>query len=352
MNSDKTIQALEEEPTTLGGAVAEISVQNLQKHCKASTYTQYSSVLNRLMSMFEGKTWKWVLTHPKKVMQRLNKEKTITKPSSYANYAAAIRTMIRVHEDVLPQEERKYEEWKTLLTEKRAEQEKDYMSGHVADEKLSKVVTWEEMTSKVAELKADPRTHDTERSHLQYVLLSTLVMLPPKRADYGKVKIVMKLPRDHLEHNYILMGKSPVLVINNHKTDQTYGAIREQLSPEFVEMLRDSLRRYPREYLLVSPRGGPYEKNNTFTKHMIRTCDEVFGRGMGVSLWRHVFSTERVDLNDDLAINEKIAKSMGTSVRRQMEVYKFSRESKAKIRELHHGDSVGEGSAPVNKNSL
>jgi len=287
------------------------------------------------MGMFPSKTWVWILTHPGKVIAKLEKDKTLHKPSSYANYAAAIRCMIRVHEDVLPKAPKEYDDWRRILSEKRAEQSKDYMSGHLSDNKLQKVITWDEMVAKVAELKEDPRTHDTERSHMQYVLIATMVLLPPKRADYGNVLIVNKLPKDHLEHNYILLGKKPVLVINHHKTDQAHGAIREELDHNFMEMLNDSLRRYPRDYLILSPRGGPYQKNNSFTKYVIRTCDELFGREMGVSLWRHVFSTERVDLNDDLAINEKVAKSMGTSIRRQMEVYKFSRESKEKINQIH-----------------
>jgi len=161
-----------------------------------------------------------------------------------------------------------------------------------------------------------------------------MLTVTPKRADLGNVHLVKRKPADHDNKNYLLLNSTPTLVINLHKTASTHGPIIDKLSSEYADILRDSLKRYPREYLFISTQGGPYELNNSYTQFVRNTFGDLFdGRKLGVSLWRHVYVSEKVDFNA-MQHNEIIesAQKMGTSVMQQMMVYKYTPDEKAKLK--------------------
>jgi hypothetical protein len=80
--------------------------------------------------------------------------------------------------------------------------------------------------------------------------------------------------------------------ITRHKTSKHAihsAGITEQLPSQFMQVLQDSLSRWPRDHLFVDDKQQAYT-NNGFSKWVIRTSRRVFDEKCpGVSLLRHAF---------------------------------------------------------------
>jgi hypothetical protein len=173
------------------------------------------------------------------------------------------------------------------------------------DEKqVEKYTSFEEITKKYEDLKTRGH-HDTQRHSLQFLLLSVLVHLRPKRADLGAIKVYKeKDPRINDENYIVLRSKGgSYLVMNLYKTSKYYRTVEEDISEGLQRDIETSLRRYPRDYLFVKDDGDPMS-NNTYSVFVKKTFEEFFGRATGVSLLRHIYITEKLNF-DDMTLEEK-----------------------------------------------
>lgn len=154
--------------------------------------------------------------------------------------------------------------------------------------------------------------------------------MKPKRADFGDVYISVDgtIPKSVLEKNYIVLRDGDNrLVLNDYKTFKFHGTIHEKLPSELVAVLKRSLSLFPRDYLFISmdarAKGLPYAKNNSYSQYVKRAFEKMFGKSMGVSLWRKVYVSETVDFNgttyEDLKANARLACQ---TVESQLKVYK------------------------------
>lgn len=165
-------------------------------------------------------------------------------------------------------------------------------------------------------------TDPAPREVMMFVVLSAYAHIVPKRADLGAVRIYRRLPRGHQEdHNYVcLYRRAPVLVLNRHKTRSSHGRIVEGLPREFVEDVTWSLGPCPRAYLVTQGASGrPYDKNNSFSKFVIRTFDHHFGKEVGVTYLRHLYINGVSFDGTPISARREIARKMGHSLATQAE---------------------------------
>ena len=190
---------------------------------------------------------------------------------------------------------------------------------------VDKYTSFEEIETKYRELgKKSP--HDSLKSSQQYLLLSIVLHLKPKRADLGSVKIYHDKNPNKTDENYIVLRTrgSSYLVMNVYKTNKFYHTVEEDLPRELTDDLQTSLRRHPRDYLFVSSEEKPMS-NNTYSKWFQRIFLELFGKSSGVSLLRHIFISEKLNIgNMTLAEREDTARKMGHNVAQQ-DHYRFVR---------------------------
>jgi hypothetical protein len=190
---------------------------------------------------------------------------------------------------------------------------------------VEKYTSFEEIESKYRELgKKSP--HASLKTSQQYLLLSIVLHLKPKRADLGSIKIYHEKNPNKTDENYIVLRTrgSSFLVMNVYKTSKFYHTVEEDLPRELTEDLQTSLRRHPREYLFVSSENKPMS-NNTYAKFFQRVFFDLFGRSTGASLIRHGFISEKLDItNMTIAEQEDVAKKMGHS-RQLQQAYRFIR---------------------------
>jgi len=170
---------------------------------------------------------------------------------------------------------------------------------------IEKYTSYEEITDKYRELKTKT-PHNTLKSSQQFLLLSILVHLRPKRADLGAVKIYNEDDPRKTDENYIVLrteSGTSYLVMNLYKTSKYYQTVEEDLPNELKKDLSTSLGRHPREYVFTKENGEPMS-NNTYSVFVKNTFEQLFGRATGVSLLRHIYITEKLDF-DDMTLQEQ-----------------------------------------------
>jgi hypothetical protein len=169
---------------------------------------------------------------------------------------------------------------------------------------IEKYTSYEEITDKYRELKGKT-PHNTLKSSQQFLLLSMLVHLRPKRADLGAVKIYKEDDPRKTDENYIVLRSegTSYLVMNLYKTSKYYQTVEEDLPDELTADLRKSLARHPRNYVFIKENGEPMS-NNTYSVFVKNIFEQLFGRATGVSLLRHIYITEKLDF-DDMTLQEQ-----------------------------------------------
>jgi hypothetical protein len=314
--------------------VNEAKVEMLKDAVSASSYDSYSKRLANVMKISGKKTLQEVIDDPIGVHKKLFeyfKAKGGLKPSTMANYLVPILKVMSVDKDYQTRHQQQYTAWLKYMKEYRDAETSNYKKNTLTDEQKEKWVTYEEMQAKYNEMVKEPTVYTNKRKHMQFLLVAIFTHLRPKRSDYGAVKILNKRPKNIDQGNYLVLAKSdPVLVLNHYKTSHVYKAIIEKIPPELYAVLAKSVKAFPRTYLFLSSQDQPYVKNKSFSEFVRSTMMELFHKKMGVSLWRHVYVSEKMDFNKmSLEALEQEAQLMGTSVNTQMLTYKTTQAPKA-----------------------
>jgi hypothetical protein len=197
-----------------------------------------------------------------------------------------------------------YERWKKLHDDLTKLQEAKVKRSEPEDKQIENYTSYEEIEQKYAELnKRAP--HTTERKSMQFLLLSILVHLRPKRADLGSIHIYRETDPRKTDENYIVLRKrgASYLVMNLYKTSKYHQTVEEDLPEGLVRDIETSLARFPRLYLFRKDDGEPMS-NNTYTVFVKKTFEEYFGRSTGVSLLRHIYISEKLEF-DDMTLEEQ-----------------------------------------------
>lgn len=168
----------------------------------------------------------------------------------------------------------------------------------------------------------------------EITLLSILVYLPPKRADYGNIEIFISknvynsiklhnssninikalnkniININHIDkefrkklNNYAILDLDPkksYILFRKYKTAQHHQTLKEYLHPQLLNDILSSLYIYPRTFLFIQNRGSvldniPYINNNSYTQFFLRTFNKLFNKRVGCSMFRHIFITEKID---------------------------------------------------------
>ena len=202
-------------------------------------------------------------------------------------------------------------QWKRLHDDLARHMDAKVKRSEPSEKQVEKYTSYEEIETAYEEQKKHS-PHATERSSYQYLLLSIVVHLKPKRADFGAVKLYRDVDPKDTGHNYIVLRTrgSSFLAMNLYKTSKHYQTVEEDLPEGLERDIEDSLRRWPRTYLFQKATGEAMS-NNTYSAFVKATFQRVFGRATGVSLLRHIYLTEKMDFDDTtLEEQEDVARLM------------------------------------------
>ena len=265
------------------------------------TLENYQSRLRGLLKKVPNTSLKEILEHPEIHYAKI--QQGYPSLTTRKNVLTVFLVLFREDEELKKQEEA-YTKWKKLHDDLFKMQEARIRRSEPEDKQVAQYPSFEEIEAKYKELKK--RTyHDTERHSMQYLLISILVHIRPKRADLGSIRIYRDKDPRKTDENYIVLKQTGTsyLVMNLYKTSKYYQTVEEDLPEGFVRDLEQSLTRWPREYLFRKDDGEPMS-NNTYTVFVKTTFQDLFGRATGVSMLRHIYITEKLNF-DNMTLEEQ-----------------------------------------------
>jgi hypothetical protein len=152
----------------------------------------------------------------------------------------------------------------------------------------------------------------------KHVLLSMLLLMPPLRDDLGKLRISGRIPLK--ENCYVRLQKR--IYIYDQKEVIRKGLAVIEVPDEVSEIIEESLRRYPRDYLITQKSGDIYEKGKIW---------RLVSQGYGYSLndFRKTYTTHVID-DLDVPVLEKMRLLRGSlhTVRLAVKWYYFPEPKK------------------------
>ena len=114
------------------------------------------------------------------------------------------------------------------------------------------------------------------------------------------------------------------LVVREHKTARSHGALQRVLPKGPAEALRASLLLHPRGTLFLNHSGRRFASRSTFVNWKNRTLRRVFGRRVTTNSARHAFVSELDRGRMSLAARNKVAAAMGHSLMTQEEYVRLN----------------------------
>jgi hypothetical protein len=196
------------------------------------------------------------------------------------------------------------QQWKTFHENLGRHQDAKAKRSEPEDKQIEKYTSFEEIESMYQTLKKQ-QPHQTQRRSFQFVLLSVLLHLRPKRADLGAVQIFREKDPARSDINYLVLryqGNS-FLSMHVYKTSKYHSTVDEDIPEGLKRDIEESLKRWPREYLFTKEDKQPMS-NNTYAAFVRSTFEDLFGKATGVSLLRHIYISEKLDL-DNMTLEEQ-----------------------------------------------
>jgi hypothetical protein len=272
------------------------------KYSNKTTLDSYLARIRTMRAKLGGAELHTILLNPDTYYPQL--KTAYESLTTRKNILTVILALFKIDEALAKEHKAAHDGWKKLHDDLARLQEAKVRRSEPEAKQVEKYTSYEEITAKYEELrKRGP--HTTERQSMQFLLLSVLVHLRPKRADLGHIRIYKnKDPRNTTENYMVLREKgASYLVMNLYKTSKYYQTVEEELPEGLRRDIITSLARHPRVFLFAKDDGEPMS-NNTYSAFVKRTFTEFFGRGTGVSLLRHIYITEKLDF-DDMTLEEQ-----------------------------------------------
>lgn len=183
--------------------------------------------------------------------------------------------------------------------------------GVISDSAKSTYACW---TSIVAAERRARNKHSTLRDSMDACLLALVTRLPPKRADYGELRVLKQRPR---AGNAIVMPATghATLVLHDFKTAKSHGVLVENASPSLTSVLRASLERWPRDHVFVMASGSPMSPG-AFGAFVKGAMSRAVGKPIGPTMLRHIYISD-VAIHGGDDSRKKAAASMLHSTKEQ-----------------------------------
>jgi hypothetical protein len=138
------------------------------------------------------------------------------------------------------------------------------------------------------------------------LLVAFYSLMPPVRRDYERLTIYTKKPTD-VSGNYIVMGRTPTVYIQEHKTASKHGTMIRRIPAEIIKLLKEWRRLNPDKKL--------FDKTpQTLSKKLKGIFNDLTGKQITVNIIRHSFVNYHRGNEMPLSQKEELAKLMGHSV--------------------------------------
>lgn len=208
-----------------------------------------------------------------------------------------------------------HKRWSKLHDDLDGLQEAKYRKNMPDMKQLAKYTPLDEIKAKYNELASRGDPHSSRALSQYFVLLSIALNIPPKRADYGNMRVYYNKEPSTVQGNILVLHTNTpntpsYMVFTRFKTSGKYPRIDEVLPKPLYKDITNSLRRWPRNHLFVTKLGDPFASNNGFSKYVIAAFNNMFNRDTGVTMLRHIFITEKTDPYASIEEKDELARQM------------------------------------------
>jgi hypothetical protein len=224
-----------------------------------------------------------------------------------------------------PNNEQATEQFRKVMMEDKTEAQEEDAKQELTERQAEGWIPWKEVLERYQVLEKDanrlwkkPSLDKAEFHGLQtYVLLSCLVLIPPRRSlDWVSFKLRNE---DKEKDNYMTYEKrKPIMVMNDYKTKRTYGQQRVSIPTKLATILRKWSEVNPHDSLLMN-----YNQKASMNQTQLNVLlHEFFGKPISTSLLRHIYLTHLHENTPALKQMEETANNMAHSITQQLEYVK------------------------------
>lgn len=155
-----------------------------------------------------------------------------------------------------------------------------------------------------------------KNTNLKMILLGLYVLIPALRNNFNNMKIINKLSQEtNKTQNYLLIdGSKFTIIINNDKVMKHYGrGIIPIKSRVLKNVIKDSLKAFPRDYVITSTLDNKKPVSKSTTNNIMRSL--FTDKNMTVKIFRSSYITwfydnEGKDTRTTFRQREQLASSM------------------------------------------
>lgn len=258
----------------------------IKSNLRDTSKRHYIDKLNYLKKITKHDT-EWIMDNCNETLDFLynnNSEVEAQTVRTYINTVLALYKYNPIKKEELNLE---YKKWVEKFKEMDEITESKYMNSQPSKKQIEVFIEWD----KIIEIR-----DKLNKNTIKYFLLSLYTMIPPARADYGRVKIyINKKPTDNEikeEPNYLLINNDRmILILNEFKSKgKKIEKYEEELPKNLIELIKRSLKRNPREYLVVSPiTNQPYNITHSYNVYVNRKFNEIFKKDVTINTLRHSY---------------------------------------------------------------
>ena len=145
--------------------------------------------------------------------------------------------------------------------------------------------------------------------NLSWVLLSLYTLQPPLRQDYVNMPIVSAIPKNKKENYLLNKNGKYFVIIRRDKVIKSHGPEQFELSNELNNVINESLRAFPRQYILSTQRDGTKPIQKQGFESLLRSCFSP--QRVSVDILRSAYVTHFYsDPRMTLKMKEELARKM------------------------------------------
>lgn len=296
-------------------------LQNFKKlidklNMRETSKKAYKNRLQRLVE-YTGKDVDWIISNCKKTMSALDK-KGVTESQTRKGYVNSVMTLFKHTKGLQESKCKAYARWRECADEVHREADLRYETLEATERQIKAHVPWDEIIKIRDKL---------DKDSIEYLLLCLYTMIPPARADFNKVRIYKEKDRiinEKEDASYLrIEGKGKMILVHNEFKSSDYHKYVKELPLELVEVIEKSLKRHPRDYLIVSPRNNkPYELSGSYAVYFDRKLTKIFGKTASINMLRHSHNLQ-FDLNNLTPLEKKAIASDMMQSASTFEAYRF-----------------------------
>ena len=306
-------------------------IEDLFRLCEASegTVKGYVSEVMHILAKVNSASIHEILAKPEVYKTELRMK--CENPGTETDHIKKIMCIFKCNPTLQIQHPTAFRSWQCASSEHRARQMQEARKNAPSNARQAEnFVPMAEWRQKLEQMKSQPDPSDGKK-RMQHIMVKVLLAyactMPPKRAEMGGLRVfpTEPTPEEKTESPNHIVLDAALMRVTKHKTSKHAvhaQGIMETLSPEFMQVLLESMEAFPRTHLFVDSKSHAHTPQS-FSKWVIRSTEGLFeGKAPGVSLLRHAFCTD-LDYNRLTGIEkDEIASRMGHSAMQQ-EMYRF-----------------------------